>query len=705
MPTFSSSSTNSSSCDLLLNSLNVNIYLIDRQWRLLSANDAFFKHFNVDASILGQVCYTALRNQAAPCSNCPVRQTMETGESATGVFSDTVSRTWMELQSFPVFSADSGEVGGASVIGRNVSDRIHQIDDLHQSKIAAEAANQAKSDFLATMSHEIRTPLNGVIGLSDLLLGTNLTRKQYEYVQLVKSSGKALLFLINDILDFSKIEAGKLELEREKVDLISLVESVLDMLASRAVEKNLEICASLHDGVPDVVYGDAGRLRQILINLVGNAVKFTEVGGVDVSLFSESSSPKEHRIRFEVRDTGIGIPLERQERLFKPFSQADSRTSKQYGGTGLGLAISRRLVDLMKGEIGVNSREGSGSTFWMSVPFEPDPLPRPCSRIDVPLCAGTKIKTCPASGADFCYRTGTDILFANIELVGRRVLLVEDNPVQKNAIEEQLLRWKLSVQHCKTMTEAVDLLETAVEEGRPFELAVVDSSLADVDGFYLIDAIANRESLATLSVVSLVPLGYAGPMASFPESPHRKLLQVSKPVHCSALFDAVMSALFPYVDSNETDRKLMEEFTRRRAASSFNTRSTAGVKVLVAEDNKVNQIVVKETLKAAGYDCDLAVNGLEACEMSVRTMYDLILMDCQMPEMDGFEATKTIRNREKDLSAVNNQSQRVPIIALTANATKNDEEACLAAGMDAYCSKPIDPTTLISTIDFWIKKK
>ncbi len=689
--------------DLLLNSLKFDVCMVDTQWKIRGGNASFQRHFGDTASYLGQTCYAVLKNRKEPCSECPVHSTVESGLPASNVHFDEEANVWWELHSYPIRNPDTQRLIGVSLVRQDVSGRYRLIDELRQAKIAAEVANSAKSDFLATMSHEIRTPLNGVIGLSDLLLGTNLSRKQYEYIQLVKSSGKTLLFLINDILDFSKIEAGKLELERERTDLLLVVESVLDMLSSRANEKRLEICESFHEGVPDSVFGDGGRLRQILLNLLSNAIKFTERGGAVVSIFYEGNVNGRHRVRFEIRDTGIGIPEERQNRLFKPFSQVDSSTARQYGGTGLGLAISKRLVELMGGEIGVRSREGAGTTFWFTVPFDPDPQLRPCSRIGVPLCTETGENLCPTCGADFCYRTGGGIIYANIQITGRRVLLAVHNPVLKESLADQLQRWKLNVTVSETVAEALQLLEKAAENGQPFELAVIDNTLDDAEGTQLVNAVAKGEPFQHMSIVFLSPLTN-NMVVTLPHSTTRRLIQISKPAHCDKLFDAVMSGLFPYVDADEEERKRMDEFSQRQHAATVERPEKSDVRILVAEDNKVNQLVVKETLKSAGYLCDIVSNGLEACEASAKSTYDLILMDCQMPEMDGYEATKTIRKRERDLSLLNHRNIHIPIIALTANASKHDEAACFTAGMDAYCSKPIDPTVLISTIDLWVRK-
>ncbi len=577
-------------------------------------------------------------------------------------------------------------------------------ENLEKAKIEAEKANSAKSEFLAHMSHEIRTPLNGVIGLSDLLIGTPLNEKQQEYTRLINDSGKSLLFLINDILDFSKIEAGKLEIDSEDFDLPATVESVLGILASRAGGKNLELGITFCPWLPKIVRGDSGRIRQILLNLVSNAVKFTDRGGVRIAVDIEAILETEVLFRFSVIDTGIGIPEDRIYRLFKAFSQADASSARVYGGTGLGLAISMQLVHLMRGEIGVESVEGQGSTFWFNVPLGCDPLTIRCIESRGSDCVSKEDGTCANIDGDFCVAFAHHGIGDRYKLSGFRALVIDENEIQRETIRAQLENWGLDCNTCSSGKEAITLLG---EKKRKIDLLIVDNTLADGTAMDFVQNFLGLQKKKTVEIPKMILLR---PLS---EEYDRDLLEtcgaeaVSKPVFSSALFDAVMNQLFASEQRTKTGvgtalsgKSTSTEAPSKEPVGASSKSYLAGkIHVLVVEDNRVNQIVARNLLSEAGFSSDIAINGFEACDAVRRSHYDIVLMDCQMPEMDGYEATDLIRKWERE-----HDKKRIPIIALTANATREDVQKCFDAGMDAYCSKPINPEAMIRLIEEWHAK-
>ncbi|KUM35499.1 response regulator [Arthrobacter sp. EpRS71] len=553
-----------------------------------------------------------------------------------------------------------GESGirGVATISRDITERKAAEKELLTAREAALEASRLKSEFLATMSHEIRTPLNAVIGLTSLMMDTQLSEGQRQYAQGVKGAGEVLLTLINDILDFSKLEAGKVDLDVNVFDPRALVEEVAGLVVEAAQGKNLELISYCHPDVPARLMGDAGRIRQILLNLSSNAVKFTPSGEVEVQVSVVAQDPNTASLRFEVRDTGIGISAENHQRLFESFAQADASTTRRYGGTGLGLAISRRLTEVMGGTIGVDSEPGAGSRFWFDLDLPVGP-------------AASDMESLPAT------------------LAGRRVLVVDDNATNRLVLETQLASWGMLPVSVADAASALDEYRAATRSSHPYDIAVVDMCMPDTDGLQLARNIKDDANGSGGPGIILLTSTMQVERSDLTSAGIREYL--TKPVRSSELYNRLLRVLATKTAGAPTPPALAFRDEKAEPVPRLG-------KLLVAEDNEVNQLVARGMANRLGYEVHIVDDGEQAVSAALSGTYAAVLMDCHMPVMDGFDATRAIRTR-------NGHSARIPIIAMTAGALDEDRERCFAAGMDDYISKPVDLAKLAEVLSRWVPQQ
>ncbi|MBZ5516255.1 MAG: PAS domain S-box protein [Acidobacteriia bacterium] len=642
----------------VIDNLPDNIFVKDRQSRMVLDNVAHLRLLGATSQeeTQGKTDYDFFSPELADRYYADEQTIMATGQPLISAEEPTVerdgSRRWLLTTKVPLRDAQ-GRIVGIVGINHDITRIKNTEQELARAKEQAEAASRAKSEFLAIMSHEIRTPMNGIIGMTELALDTNLTAEQRDYLGMVKDSADTLLTLINDILDFSRIEAGKLDLEVTEFNLPDTVNSTLKALAVRAHQKNLELACRIPPDIPAVLLGDPGRLRQIILNLVGNAIKFTERGEVVVNVEADSLSDDRVDLHFAVTDTGIGIPKEKQRLIFEAFAQADSSTTRRYGGSGLGLAISSRLVEMMGGRIWVESQVGEGSTFHFTARLgRRKTIRRPAVRRDL-----GRLRNLP-------------------------VLIVDDNPTNRRILDTMLKHWQMQTTLADGGQSGLAAMKVARESGKAYPLVIVDSQMPDMDGFTLIARIKEDPALAGATIMMLTSAGQRGDAARC-----RKLgvaAYLIKPIRQSELLEAILTAL-DLKSSGQAQPPLITRHSLREARQRL--------RVLVAEDNVVNQQFIARVLEKRGHTATVVSDGRAALAALEKAPYDLVLMDVQMPELDGFKATALIREREGP------KGQHTPIIAMTAHAMKGDCERCLAAGMDAYVSKPVNVSELMTAIE------
>ncbi len=638
-----------------LETLNQNtpvaIIVLDQAGSIVSANPAFEQLFGyVPAEIVGRNLDSLINTEQTMAEAAAYTEQVRSSPVHALGTRRRKNGTLVQVELFGVsVSLAEGRTGTLAI--------YHDITELEKARREAEESNRAKSEFLANMSHEIRTPMNGVMGMLELALETQLTTEQRDFLETSLHSAEALLAILNDILDFSKIEAGHLELERINFSLRNTVEDVAYTLAERAQSKGLEIACLIHPDITSKLRGDPGRLRQILVNLVGNAIKFTHQGEIVIQAESVSETESHAVVHFSVQDTGVGIPLERQAAVFDRFTQADGSTTRKFGGTGLGLTISKQLVEAMGGTIGVESRPGMGSTFWFDIEFEKQPV--------------EKRHTAP-------------LTLSLVNLSEARILVVDDNKTNQTVLTKNVQAMGCRVDAASSGAKALESLRNAYRAGDPYHVVLLDMQMPGMDGEQTARAIKSDPAVKDVKIIILTSMGHRGDAARMESLGCSGYLL--KPVKQQMLFDATLAVL-------GSEEEASPGLITRHVLSEQRKFS---LRVLLAEDNPINQKLAVTVLQKAAYSVDTVDNGTDAVAKAKANQYNVILMDVQMPGMDGFEATGQIRAWEKE------RGTHIPIIAMTAHAMQGDRERCLAAGMDDYVTKPVQPRVLFSALNRWI---